>query len=134
MSTTTNRGTHRAVASKRQVSPALLPALQPWLGGGKIVTGAFAEDLIVQFQSVGINHAGATRLLEVARIALDEVLADIDSHALAAAPVAEQVSMLLPRFDVEKVARVCRLRKAEVQSALALLVLAFVAQASHAHH
>ena len=133
MTTTTHRGSQRAAASKRAIAPELLTA-PPWQGGGKLVTGAFADDLTVQFQSIGLRHRDAIRLLNAARSALDTVLTSLDHHALAAAPVAEQVSMLLPRFDVEGLARACRLGKAEVQSALALLVLGLVTQVAHPYH
>lgn len=133
MATTSHRGIHSAAVSKPAPSHALLPALHPRRCGSERVTGAFADDLIVQFQSLGFSHAAAVRLLKAARPALDKALASVDDYALAAAPVAERVSMLLPRFDVEGLARVARLGKADVQSALALLVLAFIAQASHPH-
>jgi meiotically up-regulated gene 157 (Mug157) protein len=134
MTTTTHRGSQRAAASKRAIAPGLLTAPPPWQGGGKLVSGAFADDLTVQFQSIGLRHRDAIRLLDAARRALDKVLTGLDHHALAAAPVAEQVSMLLPRFDIEGLARACRLGKAEVQSALALLVLGFVTQVAHPYH
>ena len=86
----------------------------------------FTDDILGQFHSLGIAPAAATRFLKVAQRALRKALDGLDPCAWATAPPAEQVSMLLPRFDIAALARASRLAKADVQSALALLVMNLV--------
>lgn len=105
-----------------------------WSTGQAQADSDLAEELLGQFQVLGMNRSDALRLLHAARAALGEVLAGLDRHALAAVPIEAQVSMLLPRFDVERLARHCGLGTAQVQSALAILVLGFVTHPPRAHH
>lgn len=114
-------------------SPVTMPA-PAWTTGLAPDGCDLNEELLGQFQVLGMSRPEAMRLLQAARTALDEALAGLDSHALAAAPVEAQVSMLLPRFDVERLARQCGLGTAQVQSALAILVLGFVTHSPRAHH
>ena len=86
----------------------------------------FTDDLLGQLHSLGISPAAAARFLKVAQRALHKALDGLDQCAWATAPPAEQVSMLLPRFDIAALARASRLAKADVQSALALLVMNLV--------
>lgn len=114
-------------------SPATAPA--PAVPAGQAPDGSdLTEELLGQFQILGLSRPEAVRLLGVARAALDEVIAGLDQHALAAAPVEAQVSMLLPRFDVEHLARLCGRGTAQVQSALAMLVLGYVTHPQRMSH
>lgn len=105
-----------------------------WTAGQAPADGDLTEELLGQYQVLGMSRPEAVRLLQVGRGALDEALVGLDSHALAAAPIEAQVSMLLPRFDVERLAGHCGLGTAQVQSALAMLVLAFVTHPQRMHH
>lgn len=134
MTTPNNRRKSPTKIPKHAVSAALLLSSPSRRPVSTIAGGVDTEDLIVQFHSLGLRHADAARLLDVALLALDKVLEGLDSHALAAAPVAERISILLPRFNVERLARDCGLARADVQSALALLVLSFVEESRHARH
>lgn len=134
MTTPNNRGKTPTIIPKRGAPPALIPKPAQRRAGIAAASGVDIEDLIVQFQSLGLRRDDAVRLLGAAQHALWKVLESLDSHALAAAPITEQVSILLPRFDVGRLAQACHLAKADVQSALALLVLSFVSEARHARH
>lgn len=114
-------------------SPTTAPA-PAWTAGQASADSDLTEELLGQFQVMGMSRPEAVRLLHAARTALDEALAGLDGHALAAAPVEAQVSMLLPRFDVVQLARQCGLGTAQVQSALAMLVLGFVTHPPRMHH
>lgn len=91
---------------------------------------AWADDLVDQYRGLGLSHTEATRFFEAVYAALGTVLEGIDRHALAAAPIPEQVSILLPRFDIAHLARMTGIDTAQAQSAVAMLVLEFV---MHAH-
>lgn len=91
---------------------------------------AWSEDLVEQYRGLGMSHTEATRFFAAVYPALGTVLASIDHHALAAAPIPEQVSMLLPRFDIARLATTTGVGTAQAQSAVAMLVLEFV---MHAH-
>lgn len=134
MTAPNNRSKASTKTPKQPVPAALLPAPPPLRSGSAPAGGVDTEDLIAQFQSLGLRHADAVRLLDTAQLALGKVLEGLDSHALAAVPVAEQISILLPRFNVERLAVDCGLSSADVQSALALLVLSFVEESRHARH
>lgn len=105
-----------------------------WSAGQAQTDSDLTEELLGQFQVLGMNRSEALGLLHAARTALGEALAGLDHHALAAVPAEAQASMLLPRFDVEQLARYCGLSSAQVQSALAMLVLGFVTHPPRAHH
>jgi hypothetical protein len=77
-----------------------------------------------------LTHTEAKRVFQAAQAALGTVLEGIDHHALAAAPIPEQVSILLPRFDIARLAASTGVGTAQAQSAVAILVLEFV---MHAH-
>lgn len=91
---------------------------------------AWAADLVDQYRGLGLSPAEATRFFHAVHTALGAVLESIDHHALAAAPIPEQVSMLLPRFDIARLASMTGVDTAQAQSAVAMLVLEFV---MHAH-
>lgn len=91
---------------------------------------SWTADLVDQYRGLGLSNTEATRFLQVVYAALGSVLEGIDRHALAAAPIPEQVSMLLPRFDIAHLARTTGIATAQAQSAVAMLVLEFV---MHAH-
>lgn len=134
MAISTHRGqTPTAKPKYRVVSPPLeepsLRQAQPAAADGR-----FADDILQQIQSLGLSHADAVRLLKAARNALCGALESLDSHAWTTAPPVQQISMLLPRFDIGRLARECRLAKADVQSALALLVMDFVNLSQYARH
>lgn len=134
MTTPNNRRKSPTKIPKHAVSAALLLSSPSRRPVSTIAGGVDTEDLIVQFHSLGLKYADAARLLDAALHALDKVLQGLDSHALAAVPVAERISILLPRFNVERLALDCSLARADVQSALALLVLSFVEESRHARH
>ncbi|MBI5461811.1 MAG: hypothetical protein HY941_06460 [Gammaproteobacteria bacterium] len=90
----------------------------------------WAADLVDQYRGLGLSLTEATRFFRVAYTALGAVLEGIDHHALAAAPIPEQVSILLPRFDIARLANMTGVDTAQAQSAVAMLVLEFV---MHAH-
>lgn len=90
------------------------------------VTLGCAEQLIEQYQALGIAHTEAERLLQLSCSALNVTLEDIDSRAFSAAPVADQVSILLPRLDIDKLAELVGISRAQVQSAVAMLTLEYV--------
>ncbi len=90
----------------------------------------WAADLVDQYRALGLNSAEATRFFRSGYTALGTVLKGIDHHALAAAPIPEQVSILLPRFDIARLAATSGVDTAQAQSAVAMLVLEFV---MHAH-
>ncbi|MBI5041914.1 MAG: hypothetical protein HZB57_12175 [Gammaproteobacteria bacterium] len=91
---------------------------------------AWAEDLVDQYRGLGLTQTEATRVFQAAQSALGAVLEGIDHHALAAAPIPEQVSILLPRFDIARLAATSGVDTAQAQSAVAMLTLEFV---MHAH-
>lgn len=134
MTSPNNRRKSPTKIPKHAVPAALLSSSPPCRSVSAIAGGVDTEDMIVQFHSLGLRHADAARLLDAALLDLDKVLEGLDSHALAAVPVADQISILLPRFNVERLARDCGLARADVQSALALLVLSFVEDSRHARH
>ncbi len=115
-------------------SASVTASAPAWDAGQTQADSDHTEELLGQFQVLGINRSEAVHLLHAARTALGEVLAGLDSHALSTAPLEAQVSMLLPRFDLERLARQCGLGTAQVQSALAMLVLGFVTHPPRAHH
>jgi hypothetical protein len=90
------------------------------------ITQGCAEQLIEQYQALGIAHTEAERLLQLSCSALNVTLEDIDSRAFSAAPVADQVSILLPRLDIDKLAELVGISRAQVQSAVAMLTLEYV--------
>lgn len=92
------------------------------------VTMACAGQLLEQYQILGIAQTEAVRLLQLSCSALNQTLADIDACAYSSAPVNEQVSMLLPRFDIDKLAKLIGISRAQVQSAVAMLTLEYVLQ------
>ena len=94
----------------------------------------FTDDILGQFHSLGIAPAAAVRFLKIAQRALHTALDGLDQCAWATAPPAEQVSILLPRFDIAALARASRLSKADVQSALGLLVINFVMLTQQIRH
>lgn len=82
-------------------------------------------DLLEQCLALGMDRRQATQLAERGCAALNQVLADIDLRAFVAVPVAEQVSMLLPRLDIEGIARAADVTIAQAQSAMAILTRDF---------
>lgn len=92
------------------------------------VTMACAEQLLEQYQALGITQTEAVRLLQLSCSALNLILADIDACAYSSAPVTEQVSMLLPRLDIDNLAKLIGISTAQVQSAVAMLTLEYVLQ------
>lgn len=109
--------TGRWVADKPGTPLRLLP-----------VTMACADQLLEQYQALGIAQTEAARLLQLSCSALNRSLADIDACAYSSAPVTEQVSMLLPRFDIDNLAKLIGISTAQVQSAVAMLTLEYVVQ------
>lgn len=101
---------------------------QPQLGWINAVQGkdAWSAELIDQYRALGFSHTDAERIFQVLYAELAAVLEAIDSHALAAAPIPEQASMLLPRFNFTRLAATLGIDSALVQSAVAILVLEFV--------
>jgi len=87
------------------------------------VSLACAEELIEQYRTLGISNIEAESLLQLSCRALNATLEDIDTHAFSAAPVADQVSMLLPRLDIDKLAELVGISRAQAQSAVAMLTL-----------
>ena len=87
--------------------------------------GAPAGDLVAQCLALGMDSRQAAQLAERGCAALNQVLADIDLRAFVAVPVAEQVSMLLPRLDIDGIARAAGVTIAQAQSAMAILTLDF---------
>ncbi len=87
---------------------------------------AWAEDVVDQYRALGLPPDTARRFFQLLAAELAEVLGSIDPHALAAAPTPEQVSMLLPRFDISRLAASSGIATAKVQSAAAMLVMEFV--------
>lgn len=83
------------------------------------------RDLLEQFLALGLDRPRAAQLFQQGCAALDDVLADIDLHAFESVPVADQVSMLLPRLDIERVAQSTGVSTAQAQSAMAMLTLDF---------
>ncbi len=90
------------------------------------VTLGCAEQLIDQYLALGITRTEAERLLQLSCSALNVTLEDIDGRAFSAAPVADQVSILLPRLDIDKLADLVGISRAQVQSAVAMLTLEYV--------
>ncbi|MFA7386714.1 MAG: hypothetical protein WCZ87_03540 [Thiohalobacteraceae bacterium] len=84
-----------------------------------------AEALVEQCLALGMDNRQATQLAERGCAALNQVLAEIDLRAFVAVPVAEQVSMLLPRLDIDGIARAAGVTIAQAQSAMAILTLDF---------
>ena len=82
-------------------------------------------DLMEQCLVLGLDRQQATQLAERGCAALNQVLAEIDLCAFGVVPVAEQVSMLLPRLDIDGVAQAAGVTTAEAQSAMAILTLDF---------
>lgn len=76
-----------------------------------------------QYRALGISNTEAERLLQLSCTALNATLEDIDICAFSAAPVADQVSMLLPRLDIDKLAELVGIGRAQAQSAVAMLTL-----------
>lgn len=126
MVVSTSRHKSRSGGSAGRPAPAWHPPAPPQAAEHALARPLFAADVHHQLQSLGLSQAEAQRFLTVGSAALTQALHSIDHHAWTAAPLADQVSMLLPRFDIAALARACRLSKAEVQSGLALLVLNFV--------
>ena len=87
--------------------------------------GAPAEDLVEQCLALGMDRRQATQLAEHGCAALNRVLAEIDPRAFVAVPVAEQVSMLLPRLEIDGIAQAAGVTIAQAQSAMAILTLDF---------
>ncbi len=112
------RGHHQAGHWATQTSPPPPP-----------VTVVCADQLIEQYQALGIARTEAVRLLQLSGSALTLALADIDACAYATAPLTEQISMLLPRLDIDKLAQLIGISTAQVQSAVAMLALEYVLQA-----
>jgi hypothetical protein len=83
------------------------------------------RDLLKQFLALGLDRLRAERLFQQGCAALDGVLSGIDLHAFVAVPVPDQVSMLLPRLNIERVAEAAGVSTAQAQSAMALLALDF---------
>jgi hypothetical protein len=92
---------------------------------GGIAALAQDRDLLKQFLALGLDRSRAERLFQQGCAALDDVLSEIDLHAFVAVPVADQVSMLLPRLNIERVAESAGVSTAQAQSAMALLALDF---------
>lgn len=113
------RGLHNVQweVDKPGAPPRLLP-----------VTMACADQLLEQYQALGIARTEAVRLLQLSCSALNLTLADIDACAYSSAPVTEQVSMLLPRLDIDNLAKLIGISTAQVQSAVAMLTLEYVLQ------
>lgn len=86
----------------------------------------FAEELVEQYLALGMSRTEALRLLQLGYAALNDALEKIDIHAFAVVPLADQVSMLLPRLDIDNLSQLTGLATAEVQSALAMLTLEYV--------
>ena len=84
-----------------------------------------AVDLMEQCLALGLDRQQARRLAERGCAALNQVLAEIDLCAFVAVPVAEQVSILLPRLDIDGVAQAAGVTTAQAQSAMAILTLDF---------
>ena len=92
------------------------------------VNMACGAQLLEQYQALGIAQTEAVRLLQLSCSALNQTLADIDACAYSSAPVNEQVSILLPRLDIDKLAKLSGISRAQVQSAVAMLTLEYVLQ------
>lgn len=90
---------------------------------------AWAAEIIEQYSALGLSHADAERVFQAVYADLAAVLEAIDPHALAAAPIPERASMLLPRFDFTRLATTLGIDTALAQSAAAILVLEFVMHA-----
>jgi len=99
-----------------------------WAGTGQS-KDAWAAELIEQYCALGLSQTEARRVLQAVYADLGAVLDAIDPHALAAVPIPEQVSMLLPRFDISRLATTLGIDTAQAQSAVAMLVLEFVMHA-----
>lgn len=125
----------------RMMRPVHRP-LSAWLPASRsrdvesvVAQPLFTDDILGQFQSLGLAQAAASRFLKIAQRALRKALDGLDPCAWRAAPPAEQASMLLlPRFDIAALARASRLSKADVQSALALLVMNVVTLTRQIRH
>jgi len=74
-----------------------------WTGTGQS-KDAWAAELVEQYYALGLSQTEARRVLQAVYADLGAVLDAIDPHALAAVPIPEQVSMLLPRFDITRLA------------------------------
>ena len=96
---------------------------------GGIAALARDRDLLEQFLALGLDRSRASCLFQQGCAALDDVLSEIDLHAFVAVPVADQVSMLLPRLNIERVAEAAGVSTAQAQSAMALLTLDFATRA-----
>ncbi|HEY9199476.1 MAG TPA: hypothetical protein VIR60_08920 [Gammaproteobacteria bacterium] len=134
MAISTHRGKMKTLAPNLHAVSAPLPESPERQAHIPVAEGLFAEDILLQVQSLGLSHADAVKLLKAARHALCKALDGLDSHAWMAASAVQQISMLLPRLDIGRLARGCRLAKADVQSALALLVMDFVNLSQQARH
>lgn len=86
----------------------------------------WVAELIDQYRALGLSHADAERVFKAVYADLAVVLEAIDPYALAAAPIPEQASMLLPRFDLTRLATTLGIDTALAQTAVAILVLDFV--------
>lgn len=129
----TTRPKARSSRSTRPLPSTGIPPV--WADDGQIVVQPlFAEEVLIQIQSLGLSQVEAARFFKVTQPALGKVLRGLDHQAWATAPVAEQISILLPRFDVASLARAAHVSKAKVQSALALLVLNFVMLTRRTEH
>jgi len=99
-----------------------------WRGSGQS-KDAWAAELVEQYLALGLSQTEARRVLQAVYADLGAVLDAIDPHALAAVPIPDQVSMLLPRFDISRLATTLGIDTAQAQSAVAMLVLEFVMHA-----
>lgn len=133
MAISTHRGRTPAAKTHHRVASMPLSTSSLRQTGAAAADRLFAEDILQQLQSLGLSNAAAVKLLTAVRNALGEALEGLDSHAWTTAPPVQQISMLVPRFEIDRLARECELPKADVQSALALLVMDFV-NLSHAGH
>lgn len=119
MSIDTGKSTNASRSNKVKPSPWTAETMRRPFS----VSLSCAEELIEQYRALGLSSTEAERLLQLSFTALNATLEDIDTCAFSAAPVSDQVSMLLPRLDIDKLAELVGISRAQAQSAVAMLTL-----------
>lgn len=90
-------------------------------------------DVTMQLETLGLDNYQAQHFLNACEPLLLDIVSRLDTRAFITANPAEQASMLLVRFDVDRFARAMGEERALLQSAIAVLVLDFICYAALQH-
>lgn len=117
----THSGGTTPIQSKATVGP--LPAIQRYLRTSH-------GELTAELSALGLSGSDAERCLDLAGREFSDITLQLGSGVLSSSDQAGQMSILLRRFNVERLAEALSVTVAVAQSAVALLVLDLVAYAA----